>query len=130
MIRKLACIALSLLLVCACAMQVFACDLYLSCEDVESIIVSKGRYFLAGGKEKKVFVACVDLDVTKTSLKEFVANCHDDSITVRTGDAVIVIPREEFPSGGESFCVVHSTPAEALDTAMKMCPDKVTSYLP
>ena len=111
-------------------MEAFACDLYLSCDDIEGIVVSKGRDFLAGGKEKKVFVVCVDLDVTKTSLKEYVANCHDDSITVRTGDAVVVIAREEFPSGGEWFCVVHSVPEEALDTAIKMCPDKVKSYLP
>ncbi len=130
MIKKLSCFALSLLLVFVCAMQAFACDLYLSCEEIEGIVVSKGTNHLAGGKEKKVFVACVDLDVTKTSLKEFVANCHDDSITVRTGNAVIVIAREEFPSGGEWFCVEHSTPEEALDTAMKMCPDKVKSYLP
>lgn len=130
MANKVSCFVLSLLLVFVCAMQAVACDLYLSCEDIESIVVSKGRDFLAGGEEKMVFVACVDLDVTKTSLKEFVANCHDASITVRTGDAVIFIPKDEFSSGGEWFCVVHSVPEEALDTAMKMCPDKVKSYLP
>lgn len=130
MINKLVCLSLVFVLLLANAVQTFACDLCLSCEDVEGIAVSEGTEHLSGGKEKTVFVACIDVDATKTHLKELITNCVHDSITVRRGETVIVVPKEEFPPGGHWFCVVRSTPEEALDAAMNLCPEKVKSYLP
>ncbi|WP_156816827.1 hypothetical protein [Desulfovibrio oxyclinae] len=129
MINKLVCLSLVFILLHAFAAQTVACDLCLSCGDVERIVVSEGTKHLSGGKEKKVFVACIDVDATKIHLKELITNCVHDSITVRRGETVFVVPKEEFP-GGHWFCVVHSTPEEALDAAMSLCPEKVKSYLP
>ncbi|QJB57021.1 hypothetical protein [Pseudodesulfovibrio sp. zrk46] len=129
MINKLVCLAVSFLFVFACAVETFACDLYLPCESVEGIVVSKGTEHLSGGEKKMVFVACVDVDAAKTNLKELVAGCNHDSIVVKTGSTSITVPKSEFP-GGHWFSIVRFEPQEALDAAMSLCPDKVKSYLP
>ena len=130
MINKLACLSLAFVLLHAFAAQTLACDLCLSCGDVEGIVVSEGTKHLSGGKEKTVFVACIDVDATKTHVKELLRNCVHDSITVRRGETAIIVPKEDFPPGGHWFCIVRSTPVEALDAAMSLCPEKVKSYLP
>lgn len=107
-----------------------ACDLYLPCESVEAIYVSKGTEHLGGGKEKLVYVACVDVDAAKLNLEEAVAGCDHESVVVINGKTSISVPKENGFGGANSFCIIRLKPQEALDAAMSLCPGKVKSCLP
>jgi hypothetical protein len=76
------------------------------------------------------YEACGLVDTTKSDLKEVYAACPNDTITIRIGGNAIRLPRSAVSSSGDWFGVDRSTPEEALDAAMGMCPDKVISHLP
>ena len=107
-----------------------ACDVHLSCDDILVVHVSEGTEHLSGGKTRTHYVACVDIDPAKKDLKEAYADCPDDVITIWIGGSSFEVPKVETTPRGDWFCIVCSTSEEALGVAMKMCPDKVKSYLP
>lgn len=107
-----------------------ACETVVSCENVKIIYVGKGRRILAGGVEEMIYVASVMLVEKKSKLKEVRLNCPDKTIVVRIGSSDFELPKRAISTGGDWFSIECSTPEEALDAAMKMCPDKVKNYLP
>ena len=106
-----------------------ACEATVSCESVEVIHVSEGRRHLAGGLVETIYGASVMIDVSTSNLKEVRANCPHQTIVIRIGTTVFELPPNAVSTGGNCFWVDYSTPKEVLDAAMKMCPDKVKSYL-
>ncbi len=74
-------------------------------------------------------MASVMLIEKMSKLKEVRLNCPDETIVVRIGPSEFELPKNAISTGGDWFSVEYSTPGEALDAAMSMCPDKVKSYL-
>jgi hypothetical protein len=107
-----------------------ACEAYLSCDSIQEIHVGKGMQHLADGKVKIFYCADVTVDTATSNLKEVFANCPHDTIVIRIGDNAFELPKAAISTGGNWFGVDCPTPQEALDAAMKMCPDKVKSHLP
>lgn len=113
----------------ACAGISFACEVVLSCDSVQQIYVGKGRRHLAGGKTEIFYAADVILDTATSNLKEVYADCPGDTIVIRIGNGVFALPKNAISPAGNWFGIDLSTPQEALDAAMSMCPDKVKSSL-
>ena len=108
-----------------------ACEVDVPCENVKVIYVGKGRRILAGGVEKTIYVASVMLVEKMSELKKVRLNCPSETVIVRIGPGDFELPKHAISTGGDWFSSVeYSTPDEALGAAMKMCPDKVKSYLP
>ena len=73
--------------------------------------------------------ASVHVNAGKARLKKAYAECVDGTIQIRIGDQMFDILKADVSTGGNWFGIVRSTPQEALDAAMSICPDKVKSYL-
>jgi hypothetical protein len=106
-----------------------ACEVNVPCESVKIIYVGKGRRHLSVGNVEIIYVASVMLIEKMSKLKEVRLNCPDETIVVRIGPSEFELPKNAISTGGDWFSVEYSTPGEALDAAMSMCPDKVKSYL-
>ena len=107
-----------------------ACEVYLSCEDVQAIHVGKGRRHIADGQIEVIYGATVLLEPETKSLKEAFASCPDDMIRIHLGDALLVVPKVATTPSGDWFGVDRPTPEQAVDAAMGLCPDKVIVHLP
>lgn len=106
-----------------------ACETAVLCENVEIIYVGKGRRHLAGGVEETVYVTSVMLIEKMNELKEVRLNCTYETVIVGIGPSDFELPKHAISTGGDWFSVEFLTPDKALGAAMKMCPDKVKSYL-
>ena len=123
------CLLLALALLCQ-AEKAFACEVILPCSAIETIHVSIGRQHLAGGETKVIYVADVDVLPQVGNLKAVYAECSKEDIVIHAGGSVLKLPKAAISPAGNWFGIDASTPEEALDAAMNICPDKVKSYLP
>lgn len=108
----------------------WACEANVPCESVVAIDVGKGRRHLPGGKTETLYVASVVVDATKSDLKEVLADCPRDTILIHIEAIALELPKVAISTGGDWFAIERATPTEALDAAMSLCPEKVTSHIP
>ncbi|WP_207265067.1 hypothetical protein [Desulfovibrio sp. Huiquan2017] len=100
------------------------------CESVKIIYVGKGRRHLSDGKVEAIYGASVMLEKPNSNLIEARLNCPHGNVLVRVGASSFELPKDAVSTGGDWFSVDYSNPEEALDAAMRMCPEKVKSFLP
>lgn len=122
---------LILVFVCllASAGSPLACEVDISCENVQAIHVGMGREHLKKGEIMSFYSILVLVDAAKSDLSEVYANCLQDTIVIRVDSGNFEILKNDTTPAGNWFGIERPTSAEALDAAMSMCPDKVKSHL-
>ncbi|WP_285907823.1 hypothetical protein, partial [Pseudodesulfovibrio pelocollis] len=62
-------------------------------------------------------------------LKEIIEDCPDQMISIVGHNFTTRVPRIDISTDGSWFSIIRSTPEEALEEGMNLCPGKVKSYL-
>lgn len=129
MTRKSLAVVLAAAVLLFCYDKSIACEVDVPCESVREIVVLQGTKHVSGGVEEVVYVACVYLEALHTRLKEIIEDCPDQMISIVGHNFTTRVPRIDISTDGSWFSIIRSTPEEALEEGMNLCPGKVKSYL-
>ena len=129
MTRKSLVVVWAVAFLLVCFDKSIACEVDVPCESVREIVVLQGTKHLPEGVEEVVYVACVYLEAIHTRLKEVLEDCPDPMLSIVGHKFKTRVPRIAISTDGSWFSIIRSTPEEALEEGMNLCPGKVRAYL-